>query len=93
MSVAMPAQQLETFCISVFALLSPCNSAAMKLRAQTTIHLDRVEAHSCNCVTTQMTLDARGTGMTLTGSERPSRLAKLTFGILRVLAFIAVAMQ
>ena len=31
-------------------------------------------AGSQDCVTTQMTLDARGTGMTLTGSARARRI-------------------
>jgi hypothetical protein len=45
----------------------------MKVETQTSIHPDRVEADSCNCVTTPMTLDARGTGMTLAGSALASR--------------------
>ena len=36
------------------------------LRPQTTLHLHRAEVHSCNYVTTQMTRDSTGTGMTLT---------------------------
>jgi hypothetical protein len=41
----------------------------------------RAHAHPCNCVTSQMTLDARGTRMTLTGPACVSRLAKLMIGI------------
>ena len=45
------------------------NSAAMKFAvinyaSSTTLHLDRAEPSARDCVTTQMTLDARGKGMT-----------------------------
>ena len=46
-----------------------------------TLHLHWADAHSCNCVTSQMTLDARGTRMTLTSPACVSRLAKLMIGI------------
>ena len=44
-------------------------------------YLDEADSGSHNCVTTQMTLDARGTELTLTGSARASRLTKSMFRI------------
>ena len=40
--------------------------------------LYRADAHSCNCETSQMTLDVIGTRMTLTGPAYVSRFAKLS---------------
>jgi hypothetical protein len=63
----------------------------MKFAVRKRFILDPAEPSSHDCVTTQMTLDARGTGVTLTGSARagpPIDARDFMSGF-----FIAVAMQ
>jgi hypothetical protein len=53
----------------------------MKFAVNKCRFIKSAEPISHNCVTTQMTLDAKGTGMTLTGPASVSGLAKSMIGI------------
>jgi hypothetical protein len=76
---AYPAT-LEKSVFPVLTSTGPSNSAAMKLAVTNYASSLWAEPHPHDCVTTQMTLDARDTGMTL-ALACATRLARLTIRI------------